>query len=62
MSFIQVDETDFDEVLNKEFDKGQIIILKFGSEYWFSSCGHLNSLKAKLHAFVLKGETIGEMG
>ena len=33
MSFIQVDETDFDEVLNKEFDKGQIVILKFGSEY-----------------------------
>ncbi len=33
MSFIQVDEIDFDEVLNKEFDRGQIVILKFGSEY-----------------------------
>jgi len=33
MSFIQVDEMDFDEVLNEEFDKGQIVILKFGSEY-----------------------------
>ena len=33
MSFIQVDEMDFSEVLNNEFDKGQIVILKFGSEY-----------------------------
>ena len=33
MSFIQVDEMDFNEVLNEEFDKGQIVILKFGSEY-----------------------------
>lgn len=33
MSFIQVDEMDFDEVLNAEFDKQQIVILKFGSEY-----------------------------
>ncbi len=33
MSFIQVDEMDFNEVLSNEFDKGQIVILKFGSEY-----------------------------
>lgn len=33
MAFIQVDEMDFDEVLNSEFNKGQIVILKFGSEY-----------------------------
>ena len=33
MSFIEVDEMDFNEVLNEEFDKGQIVILKFGSEY-----------------------------
>lgn len=33
MAFIEVDESDFDEVLNAEFDKGQIVILKFGSEY-----------------------------
>lgn len=33
MAFIQVDEMDFDEVLNCEFDKGQIVILKFGSPY-----------------------------
>ncbi len=33
MSFIPVDEMDFDEVLNAEFDRGQIVILKFGSAY-----------------------------
>ena len=33
MSFIQVDEMDFNEVLSEQFDKGQIVILKFGSEY-----------------------------
>jgi len=33
MAFIPVDEMDFYEVLNNEFDKGQIVILKFGSEY-----------------------------
>ena len=33
MSFIPVDEMDFDEVLNAEFDRGQIVILKFGSVY-----------------------------
>ncbi len=33
MAFIEVDETDFNEALSGEFNKGQIVILKFGSEY-----------------------------
>jgi len=33
MAYIEVDEMDFDEKLQKEFEKGQIVILKFGSEY-----------------------------
>ena len=33
MSFIQVDDFDFDEVLDAEFQKKQIVTLKFGSEY-----------------------------
>lgn len=50
--------------IGTDWRAGRYIILlhKFGSEYWFSSYAHLNSLKAKLHAFVLKGEIIGEMG
>ena len=33
MALIEVDEIDFQEVLKEEFRKGQIVILKFGSEY-----------------------------
>ncbi len=32
MAFIEVDEINFEEVISKEFEKGQIVILKFGSE------------------------------
>ena len=33
MAFIEVDEMDFNTVLKEEFNKGQVVILKFGSEY-----------------------------
>lgn len=33
MAYIEVDEINFRETLKNEFDKGQIVILKFGSEY-----------------------------
>ncbi len=33
MAIIEVDDTDFQETLDAEFNKGQIVILKFGSEY-----------------------------
>ena len=33
MAFIEVDEESFQETLNEDFSKGQIVILKFGSEY-----------------------------
>jgi len=32
MEFIEVDEYNIEEVLSQEFKKGQIVILKFGSE------------------------------
>jgi len=33
MAIIEVDEEDFHQTLNDEFDKGQVVILKFGSTY-----------------------------
>ncbi len=33
MAFIEVDEIDFSEIIAEEFNKKQIVILKFGSEY-----------------------------
>ncbi|MCD4667541.1 MAG: thioredoxin fold domain-containing protein [Sulfurimonas sp.] len=33
MAFIEVDEIDFSEIIAEEFNKKQIVILKFDSEY-----------------------------
>jgi len=33
MAFIEVDEDNFQDVLSSEFDKNNIVILKFGSTY-----------------------------
>ena len=33
MAYLEVDEDDFDEMLSQEFNKNQIVILKFGSEF-----------------------------
>lgn len=33
MAYIEVDETNFQETLTEEFSKGQMVILKFSSEY-----------------------------
>jgi len=54
MAFIQVDEMDFDEVLNAEFDRGQIVILKFGSEY----CDACMALEFELEEIDDKYENI----
>jgi len=54
MAFIQVDEMDFDEVVNAEFDKGQIVILKFGSEY----CDACMALEFELEEIDDKHEKI----
>ena len=42
MAFIEVDEQSISAVLDAEFSKGQIVILKFGSE-WCDSCHALES-------------------
>ena len=33
MSFIDVDEDNFDEILAREFERKNVVILKFGSDY-----------------------------
>jgi len=54
MAFIQVDEMDFDEVIDAEFAKGQIVILKFGSEY----CDACMALEFELEEVDDKHENI----
>ena len=54
MAFIPVDEMDFDETLNAEFEKGQIVILKFGSEY----CDACMALEFELEEIDDKHEKI----
>ena len=44
MAFIEVDEDNFEQVLREEFDKKQIVILKFGSEF----CGPCRALECEL--------------
>ena len=44
MAFIEVDELDFQDVLDAEFAKGQIVILKFGSTF----CDACNALEFEL--------------
>jgi len=54
MAFIEVDETDFRDTLNEEFDKGRIVILKFGSEY----CDACIALEFELEEIDDKHENI----
>jgi len=54
MAFIDVDDTDFQEVINKEFKKGQIVILKFGSAY----CDACNALDFELEELEENHENI----
>ena len=42
MAFLEVDESDIVEILTTEFNRGQQVILKFGSE-WCESCHALES-------------------
>jgi len=44
MAFIEVDEENFTEILNREFEKKQTVILKFGSEY----CEPCHALECEL--------------
>lgn len=44
MAFIEVDEENFEATLTQEFDKKQIVILKFGSEY----CTSCHALECEL--------------
>ena len=54
MAFIEVDEFNFQEVLKQEFDKNQIVILKFGSEL----CDACNALDFELEEVDDKHEKI----
>ena len=44
MAFIEVDEDNFEKILTQEFEKKQIVILKFGSEY----CDSCHALECEL--------------
>ena len=44
MAFIEVDEDNFETILTQEFEKKQIVILKFGSEY----CNSCHALECEL--------------
>ena len=44
MAFIEVDEDNFEQVLTEEFDKKQIVILKFSSEF----CEPYHALECEL--------------
>jgi len=44
VAFIEVDEDNFEQVLTEEFDKKQIVILKFGSEF----CDPCHALECEL--------------
>ncbi len=44
MAFLEVDEDNFEQVLTEEFDKKQIVILKFGSEF----CDPCHALECEL--------------
>lgn len=44
MAFINVDEESFEQVLTEEFDKKQIVILKFGSAF----CDPCHALECEL--------------
>jgi len=48
MAYIEVDELDFEEVLDAEFSKGNIVILKFYTEY----CDACMSLDFELEELV----------
>ena len=56
MAFIEVDEDNFEQVLTEEFDKKQIVILKFGSEF----CDPCHALECELEEIdeEVKGVTI----
>ncbi len=44
MAFLEVDEENFEQVLTEEFDKKQIVILKFGSQF----CDPCHALECEL--------------
>ncbi len=44
MAFIEVNEDNFEQILTEEFDKKQIVILKFGSEF----CESCHALECEL--------------
>ncbi|MCF6310605.1 MAG: thioredoxin family protein [Sulfurimonas sp.] len=44
MAFIEVDESDFQQVIAQEFEKNNIVILKFGSEL----CDACHALESEL--------------
>ena len=54
MAFIEVDDFDFDDILKREFENGQKVIIKFGSQF----CDACNALEFELEEIDEKYENI----
>ena len=54
MAFFEADEDNFDEILSQEFDKGQKVILKFGSEF----CEPCFALESELEELYEKHKNV----
>ena len=54
MAFLEVDEDNIHQVLNQEFDKNNIVILKFGSEF----CDPCHALECELEELDNESENI----
>ncbi len=54
MAFIEVDESDFQQVITEEFEKNNIVILKFGSEF----CDACHALESELEDIEEENENV----
>lgn len=54
MAFIEVDESDFQQVITQEFEKSNIVILRFGSEL----CDACHALESELEDIDEENENV----
>ena len=54
MAFIEVDKSDFQQVIAEEFAKKQIVVLKFGSEF----CDACHALESELEDLEEENENV----
>jgi len=54
MAFLEVDETDFQQAIAQEFEKNNIVVLKFGSEF----CDSCHALESELEDLEEENENV----